>query len=76
MTPFEINEKRFYVPSPKAPCPKCGAASEMHSDYLSYPVANRVFKLDFKCPKCNPDPYVESVTFECDVVLRCELVLA
>lgn len=73
---FEISEKRFYCPMPEVDCPKCGAPSEAQADYLSYPTANKVFKLDFVCRKCNPDPYIEAQTFECDVILRCVLEAA
>ncbi len=73
---FGIGEKRFYCPMPTAPCPTCGAASRMRADYLSYPTANQAFVEEFVCPKCNPDPYQESVPFERSVILRIHLELA
>lgn len=75
--PFDIDEKRFYVPMPSgAMCPECGGRNTTCVDeYLSYPTANKPFKLEFVCDDCWPDPYEESESFGVTAILNCSLEL-
>ena len=54
--PFEIEEKRFYIPgaSMDGKCPACGVAhvKDFGEDYLAYPMVNEPFDIDCYCSKC------------------------
>lgn len=51
--PFELREKRFYIPdyTISSPCPKCGEIKtrDLSIDYLSYPKANKPIKIEMYC---------------------------
>ena len=54
--PFEVEEKRFYVPGSvmKGKCPKCGAAykHDFGEDYFAYPSVNEPIEVHCTCGKC------------------------
>lgn len=70
---FEINVKRFYMPSTTvhATCMRCGGECvlDLDSNYLSYPVTNEPFDVTVVCYDCD-----ESV--KVGVVLLVKLELA
>ena len=51
--PFEIREKRFYIPDYiiSSSCPKCGEIKnrDLSDEYLTYPKANIPIKIGMYC---------------------------
>ena len=54
--PFEIEDKRFYVPGAtmEGKCPGCGAAykHDFGEDYFAYPSVNEPIEVYCACGKC------------------------
>lgn len=55
--PFEVDEKRMYLPGTKiaGECPACDEPFEKDfaDEYLSYPTMNAVNDVSFYCAKCD-----------------------
>lgn len=67
-SPFEMRDKRFYLPFRiVTDCPLCGFSEIRHDldgdHYLAYPVVGAAFGLELYCPKCE-DEFIVSIRLD------------